>query len=226
MTQEPIAITKQASTLKLPFSIRGIIFIGLLLLQTGCFLILPSSINQVYRLFLSHTFCLLIPTILFLHYDNAPSSLFGLKKMGSALFWGTLLGVACFFLNVLLLAIIKKIHSFSSNYSQTLLQENIPLGIKWLCLALEPAIAEELLFKALLIGPIFEFHDQFSSQQKYLVFVLVSILFAFIHFSGLYFVPLFVTSFIICLATMKTGSIYTAIMIHLVNNSLSVLLYK
>lgn len=203
---------------------RCILFVGLIILQIGIYKTLSKELSNIYKLSLSQLICFFIPTLIVLFYDKALYSLFSLSNFFRNLLLGFIVGLFCFFANSSLIMLLKKIYTFKEPYNQTLLQTKIPTILKWVCLALEPAISEELLFKILFIGPFFLNTQSVSAPKRYLAFLLASCIFALMHGSGLQFLPLLMYSIITCILTFKTQSIYPAIFFHLLNNSIAIAL--
>ena len=83
-------------------------------------------------------------------------------------------------------------------------------------LTIIPAVLEELVFRGVVMQSLRRFGDGFA-------LVISSILFGFIHGNLIQFIPAFLTGIAIGYFVMRTGSILTGILIHLVNNGTVVL---
>ena len=76
-------------------------------------------------------------------------------------------------------------------------------------------IFEELLFRGLILQTLRRYGNVFA-------IIVTSLLFALMHGNIPQAVPVFFLSVVICFAVIKTGSLWTGIAIHFLNNALSV----
>lgn len=79
--------------------------------------------------------------------------------------------------------------------------------------ALLPAICEEFFFRGYLLQLSMKYFSQFYSV------IIVSFLFAFMHFQFIVFFPLFIFSIILSLLTLKTGKLVYSVILHFINNA-------
>jgi len=91
----------------------------------------------------------------------------------------------------------------------------VQIWIVLLAGALTPAICEELFFRGMLLSKT----RQYISVRSSLI--LTSLLFAAIHFQPVSFPMLFIIGFYLGITVIITGSIYPAIIIHFINNSIT-----
>lgn len=86
----------------------------------------------------------------------------------------------------------------------------------FLVIALTPAICEEMLFRGLIYN---------AMKARYRVSVaigIVAVLFGIYHMSLVKFIPTGLLGLMLCYVAYKTGSIYPSMMMHFINNALSV----
>ncbi|MCH5248660.1 MAG: CPBP family intramembrane metalloprotease [Lachnospiraceae bacterium] len=83
-------------------------------------------------------------------------------------------------------------------------------------IALAPAICEEMLFRGLIYN---------SMKARYRVstaITIVAVLFGIYHMSLVKFIPTGLLGLVLCYVAYKTGSIYPSMMMHFINNAVSV----
>ncbi len=87
----------------------------------------------------------------------------------------------------------------------------------FLVVAVAPAICEEMLFRGVILH---------SLKAKYKISSAIAItaaLFGLYHMSLIKFIPTGLLGLILCIVVWKTGSIYPAMLMHCINNAISVL---
>ncbi|MCB0729183.1 MAG: CPBP family intramembrane metalloprotease [Ignavibacteriae bacterium] len=84
-------------------------------------------------------------------------------------------------------------------------------------IAVTPAICEEFLFR----GLVFKNFEKIISPGKAIFFT--GLLFALFHFHPFNLIPLFILGIYLTLVVYHSGSIYTAIAVHFINNFISAL---
>lgn len=85
-------------------------------------------------------------------------------------------------------------------------------------IALAPAVCEEMLFRGVILH---------SLKAKYRVSSAIAVtaaLFGLYHMSLVKFIPTGLLGLVLCLVVWKTGSIYPAMLMHFINNAISVLI--
>ena len=83
-------------------------------------------------------------------------------------------------------------------------------------IALAPAICEEMLFRGLI------YHSMKSRYRTPVAIGIVAALFGIYHMSLVKFIPTGLLGLALCYVVYKTGSIYTSMMMHCINNAFSV----
>ncbi len=88
-----------------------------------------------------------------------------------------------------------------------------------LAIAIAPAIFEELAFR----GFFLKTFEQHLSENKSII--IVSLLFALIHFSFETFIPLFAASLLLGKITIRANSIFPAMLVHFLLNASSIIAF-
>ena len=86
----------------------------------------------------------------------------------------------------------------------------------FLVIALTPAICEEMLFRGVILH---------SLKAKYKIpsaIAVTAVLFGVYHMSLVKFIPTGLIGLLCCIVVWKTGSIYPAMLMHFINNAISV----
>ena len=111
---------------------------------------------------------------------------------------------------------------FTKSLEKVLLFEgqDVPLVVVWIIIGLTPAICEELFFRGLIMSG-------FRKMGLWPALLASSFLFAIAHSSIYRLLPTFILGMIIGYSTWRSGSMFTGIIIHAINNSLlATLLHK
>ncbi|MDW7669891.1 MAG: type II CAAX endopeptidase family protein [Bacillota bacterium] len=133
-------------------------------------------------------------------------------------FWGILLWIGAIILSgiytyyaVKFMPTDELIESFDYIFSQTTLTQQI------IIMAAVPAVIEELFFRGVIL---------FSMMKKTNIVIAVlvsSLLFSLMHFSIIKIFPTFLLGGIFAYVVYKTNSIIPAMVLHFVNNSMSII---
>ncbi|MCM1039681.1 MAG: ABC transporter permease [Ruminococcus sp.] len=92
------------------------------------------------------------------------------------------------------------------------------VGSAFLVIAVTPAICEEMLFRGMI------FHSMKARYRITTSIVTVAVLFGLYHMSLVKFIPTGFLGLMFCYVVYKTGSIFPAMLMHFINNAVSVLL--
>ncbi len=129
-----------------------------------------------------------------------------------------LLGLGfCAFANIAANSIINLLGSFgvdiyAPSYSSS---KTVPeFIVTFIAVAAVPAIVEEFAFRGMVLGALRKFGDGFALLVSSLVFALMHMNFAQIPFA-------FLVGLVLAFAAIKTGSVLTSMVIHFLNNGLS-----
>ena len=90
----------------------------------------------------------------------------------------------------------------------------LPIAVFLISLTVLPSILEELLFRGVIMQSLRRFGDGFA-------LIVSSILFGIIHLNLAQAIPAFLSGLLIGYFVLRTGSIWTGIIIHFVNNSIA-----
>ncbi len=139
------------------------------------------------------------------------------QMIGAVILWG---GAYCIMAALVpaLTAIMPESTKAVSETFQPFAEQ--PLAVLWLVIALMPAIGEELLFRGFIFGTLRE------KVKPLMVILITSAAFALFHMSLIKFFTTFILGLALVLAVQTSGSIFTGMLIHLVNNTLSVIIIK
>ena len=104
---------------------------------------------------------------------------------------------------------------YSPSFSQS--KNGAEFIITFFAVAIVPAFVEEFAFRGIVLGALKRFGDGFAILVSALLFGLIHRNFAQIPFA-------FIIGLVLAFAVIKTGSLWTGIIIHFLNNALSLLL--
>ncbi|MDE6844631.1 MAG: ABC transporter permease [Lachnospiraceae bacterium] len=131
---------------------------------------------------------------------------------------GGLIAVGMFLLNIVIATGLMEIFPESAANVETtfsgILGDNAMAAL--FVIAVTPAICEEMLFRGVILN---------SLKAKYRIFSAVAItaaLFGIYHMSLVKFIPTGLLGLVFCIAAWRTGSIYPAMVMHFINNAVSV----
>ncbi|MCC6144587.1 MAG: CPBP family intramembrane metalloprotease [Candidatus Hydrogenedentes bacterium] len=96
--------------------------------------------------------------------------------------------------------------------------KNQPLPVILFVLALSPAICEEVVFRGVILSGL---RTRLGAMACVLI---VGVMFGIIHFSVYRFVPTALTGMLLTWLVLRTGSLLAGMVVHLLNNSLSLLI--
>ncbi|MDR2888444.1 MAG: ABC transporter permease subunit [Lachnospiraceae bacterium] len=164
---------------------------------------------------------LLVPLLYAWYLKSDWRRLFSVKTpqlrhlIGSVILW-----IGCFCLvMVLSMVLMPLLPESTQNVNDAFaIFNDLPPVLVWLIMALMPAIGEELMFRGFVFGTLKNRGGVKAAM------VISSIIFALFHMSLVKLPTTFVLGFFIVLAVKRSGSIFTGMLIHLLNNTLSVLM--
>lgn len=131
---------------------------------------------------------------------------------------GVLIAVGMVLLNVVIAAGLMKLFPESAANIETtfdgILGDNAMAA--FVVIALTPAICEEMLFRGVILHAL---------KAKYRISSAIAItaaLFGLYHMSLVKFIPTGLLGLVLCIVVWRTGSIYPAMVMHFINNAISV----
>ena len=130
----------------------------------------------------------------------------------------TVLIVGAYLVNLVIAVGLTSLFPESAGNVETVFEDimsgNVPAV--FLVIALVPAVCEEMLFRGVIMH---------SLKVKYRVpsaIAITAALFGLYHMSLVKFIPTGLLGLLLCLVVWKTGSIYPAMLMHFINNAISV----
>ena len=131
---------------------------------------------------------------------------------------GAVLIAGAYLVNLVIAVGLMSLFPESAGNVETVFEDimsgNVPAV--FLVIALAPAVCEEMLFRGVIMH---------SLKAKYRVssaIAITAILFGLYHMSLVKFIPTGLLGMLLCLVVWKTGSIYPAMLMHFINNAISV----
>ncbi|MCH5263477.1 MAG: CPBP family intramembrane metalloprotease [Lachnospiraceae bacterium] len=162
---------------------------------------------------------LLVPLAVVIYTKKDMSATFGLHKTKPIRFLGAFFIILGMYpINIVLSCILITLFPQSADNVvttfSTIMDGNI-VSI-FLVIALAPAICEEMLFRGLI------YHAMKSRYRTPVAISIVAVLFGIYHMSLVKFIPTGLLGLVLCYVVYKTGSIYPSMMMHCINNAVSV----
>ena len=120
----------------------------------------------------------------------------------------------------LLSQVINTIYPFPEHYLKMLgglFTMDLPLWASFLVIAVAPGICEELMFRGFLI----RFFQKYGMRVS---IVLSGLLFAAFHLDPFRFVPVLILGMILAYLTLRSGSIFNAMLSHTINNGFALVI--
>lgn len=190
----------------------------MLVLYAGTMLQLKFGLGGVFG---TQMILLLVPLAIVLYTKKDLCLTYGLHKAGARSFLGGFfIALGMFPINIVVSYLVIALFPESAENVTTtfsyLMDGNV-LAV-FFVIAVTPAICEEMLFRGIIFN---------SMKKRYRLPVAVGIvaaLFGFYHMSLVKFIPTGLLGLVLCYVTYKAGSIYPAMLMHFVNNALSVVI--
>ncbi len=133
---------------------------------------------------------------------------------------GVFLGVGLFLFNLAIGA--GMMHLFPKSTEQLETNFSAVLGDSMIAalfvVALVPAVCEEMLFRGLV------FHSLKAKYRTAAAVLVTAALFGLFHMSLVKFIPTGLLGLVLCFVVWRTGSIYPAMLIHFLNNAISMVI--
>lgn len=163
---------------------------------------------------------LLVPLLVVLYTKKDIFLTYGFAKTGARSYiGGVFLAIGFYFINIIIsTGLVNLFPSSATNVTTTF--SSLMSGNVWsilLVIAIAPAVCEEMLFRGVI------FHSMKAKYRISTAILAVAALFGLYHMSLVKFIPTGLLGFVLCCVVYKTGSIFPAMMIHFINNGISVL---
>ena len=189
----------------------------LLVLYAGSMLQLKYGLAGVFG---TQMILLFVPLFLVLYTKKDIPLTYGFHKSGiSGYLGGLFMIMGLYLLNIVLSFGLMSLFPESANNIEVtfsgLMEGSV--GYAFLVIALAPAICEEMLFRGVI------FHSMKERYRASSAMAIVAVLFGVYHMSLVKLIPTGLLGFFLCYVVYVTGSIYPAMMMHFLNNAVSVL---
>jgi uncharacterized protein len=146
--------------------------------------------------------------------DALPFQKVGFVKTAACVFFGS---AVCMLANIPanMVVEIEKFFGFSGSMPEMPLTNDIWVTVLYgITIAIIPPIVEELLFRGMVLQSLRKYGDSFA-------IVVSAMLFGLYHGNFVQMVFAFIAGLIMALVVVRTGSLWTSILIHFINNSIS-----
>jgi membrane protease YdiL (CAAX protease family) len=146
--------------------------------------------------------------------ETLPFEKTGVLKTAACVFFGL---AVCMLGNIPANAVanIQKTFGFSGEIPQSPLTNDLPVLILYgITVAIIPAIVEELFFRGMVLQSLRRFGDGFA-------IVASAVLFGLFHGNFVQFVFALIAGLVMAQVVIRTGSLWTSILIHFLNNGIS-----
>ncbi len=175
---------------------------------------------------LTQLFVILLPAIVFLRHLKLPVAQTMSLKMPHVLsMLGALLVTPlCILTSIMVFALQSKIvpapEMFTTMFTRLIVDNDKPLWLCILCIAVAPGVCEELLFRGAILGLV---RPKLKPLAQCLV---VGLLFGLFHMSVFRIAPTAVLGVLLTALAIWTGSIVPSMLVHILNNSAAILMGK
>ncbi len=195
----------------------------MLLVSAGQFLI--SEFDYFTGLLSAEVFLLLVPVYLYSKkrkFDQ--SEIFRLKFVNPAFYLSALIAGVGGTLLAVSVAVLQNIFIPFDRNSDIIkimkeIQDERGMLLSFIVLALAPAICEEIMFRGILL-------KAFEKEGKVRAIVLSSLLFGIFHLDSSRVLPTAILGLVMGWMVWTTGSIWSGVLIHFLNNSIVVVLAR
>ena len=190
----------------------------LLLMYAGSFLQIKYGLAG---LFATQMILLAVPLFVVLYTRRDIRETYGFSGAGAQGFLGSaLLGAGMFLVNLVIAAGMIRLFPDSAENMETafagIMGDNVAAAL--FVIALAPAVCEELLFRGVV------FHAVKAGHRTAAACAVTAVLFGCFHMSLVKFLPTGLMGLVLCIVVWQTGSIYPAMLMHFMNNALSVVI--
>ncbi|MDE6738097.1 MAG: ABC transporter permease, partial [Lachnospiraceae bacterium] len=189
----------------------------LLMLYVGSLLQIRFGLAGVFG---TQMILLLVPLFLVVYTKRDIRQTYGFARTKAVNFMGgALISVGMVLLNLVITAALMKLFPQSTENMETVFSDLFESNVvaAFLVIAVTPAVCEEMLFRGVIMR---------SMKAKYRVssaIAITAILFGLYHMSLVKFIPTGFIGLLLCLVAWKADSIYPAMLMHFINNAISVI---
>lgn len=190
----------------------------LLVLYVGSMLQVKFGLAGVFG---TQMILLLVPLFLVVYTKRDIKLTYGfVRAKASGYLGGALMMIGLVLLNMVISAGLMSLFPESTANLETtfsnILGDNVTAV--FLVIAIAPAVCEEMLFRGVILH---------SLKAKYRIpsaIAITAVLFGLYHMSLVKFIPTGLIGLVLCIVVWKTGSIYPAMLMHFMNNAISVII--
>ena len=189
----------------------------MLVLYGGSILQLKFGLAGVFG---TQLILLLVPLAVVLYTRKDIRLTYGFHNTGAISFLGALFVILGMYpINIVVSYVLISLFPTSADNVvttfSTIMDGNI-VGV-FFVIAVTPAVCEEMLFRGLI------YHSMKARYRASAAIAIVAVLFGIYHMSLVKFIPTGLLGLALCYVVYKTGSVYPSMMMHFINNALSVL---
>ncbi len=190
----------------------------LLILYAGSMLQIRYGLAGVFG---TQLILLAVPLFLVIYTKRDVKKTYGFARTGAVNYLGSAVLIAGAVLVNLVIAIgLAYVFPESAGNVETVFGDIMSGNVLavLLVVAVAPAVCEEMLFRGVILH---------SLQARYRVpsaIAVTAILFGLYHMSVIKFIPTGLLGLLFCIVAWKTGSIYPAMLMHFINNAISVII--
>ncbi|MBD5476017.1 MAG: CPBP family intramembrane metalloprotease [Lachnospiraceae bacterium] len=189
----------------------------LLMLYVGSLLQIRFGLAGVFG---TQMILLLVPLFLVVYTKRDIRQTYGFARTKAVNFLGgALISVGMVLLNLVITAALMKLLPQSTENMETVFSELFESNVvaAFLVIAVTPAICEEMLFRGVIM------HSMKAKYRVSSAIAITAVLFGLYHMSLVKFIPTGLIGLMLCLVAWKADSIYPAMLMHFINNAISVI---
>ncbi|MBD5484670.1 MAG: CPBP family intramembrane metalloprotease [Lachnospiraceae bacterium] len=163
---------------------------------------------------------LLVPLFLVVYTKRDIRQTYGFARTKAVNFLGgALISVGMVLLNLVITAALMKLFPQSTENMETVFSELFESNVvaAFVVIAVTPAVCEEMLFRGVIM------HSMKAKYRVSSAIAITAVLFGLYHMSLVKFIPTGLIGLLLCLVAWKADSIYPAMLMHFINNAISVI---
>ncbi|MBD5515677.1 MAG: CPBP family intramembrane metalloprotease [Lachnospiraceae bacterium] len=189
----------------------------LLMLYVGSLLQIRFGLAGVFG---TQMILLLVPLFLVVYTKRDIRQTYGFARTKAVNFLGgALISVGMVLLNLVITAVLMKLLPQSTENMETVFSDLFESNVvaAFLVVAVTPAVCEEMLFRGVIM------HSMKAKYRVSSAIAITAVLFGLYHMSLVKFIPTGLIGLLLCLVAWKADSIYPAMLMHFINNAISVI---
>lgn len=190
----------------------------LLVLYAGSLLQIKYGLAGVFG---TQVILLAVPLFLVIYTKRDVKKTYGFAGTKAANYLGgAVLIVGAYMVNLVIAVGLSALFPESAGNVETVFADILSGNVLavLLVIALAPAVCEEMLFRGVIL------HSLQARYRMPSAIAITAILFGLYHMSLIKFIPTGLLGMLLCIVVWKTGSIYPAMLMHFINNAISVII--